>query len=315
MFVVCGEALFDLFGSEAGAGLAFDARIGGSPFNVAVGLARLGLKSALLAGISTDPLGERLVEALRRENVRTDMVKRTDRPTTLSVVSLAADGQPHYAFYGERAADRDLRAEDLPALGPDVWGLHAGSYSLVVEPVGSALLALFEREAGRRLLTLDPNVRLNVEPDPAVWRDRIARFVGHADIVKVSDEDLGLLYPGATGAEIAASWLEAGAALVILTRGPAGAEYFDRSGRRSVAGRSVRVADTVGAGDTFQAALIAGLAELGLWTRADLEATAATERLVAFAVEAAAITCTRRGADLPHRADLSESWPDAADGG
>ncbi len=306
MFVVCGEALMDLFSTETENGLMFAARVGGSSFNVAVGLARLGQPSALYTGISTDPLGERLVEALDREHVRTDLLERLDRPTTLSVVNLTPDGQPSYAFYGNGAADREIGSRGLPTFGPDVWGLHAGSYSLVVEPVGDTLLRLFEREAGRRLLTLDPNVRLNVEPDAALWRERIARFVAHADVVKVSDEDLGLLYPGATGPEIAGAWLDAGAALVIITRGPGGAEYFVEGGRRSVAGRSIEVTDTVGAGDTFQAALIAGLSELGIWTRSDLVATSATERLVAFAISAAAITCTRQGADLPHRVDLSE---------
>ena len=124
---------------------------------------------------------------------------------------------------------------------------------------------------------------------------------GHAAPPQVEFPDVRLQYP-----EIAGAWLEAGAALVIITRGPGGAEFFVEGGRRSVAGRSVEVTDTVGAGDTFQAALIAGLAELGIWTRSDLVATSATERLVAFAIAAAAITCTRQGADLPHRADLPE---------
>ncbi len=306
MFLVCGEALWDLFSVEGPHGLAFEANIGGSPFNVAVGLARLGQGAALLTGLSTDPLGERLAAALRAEGVRTELLLRSERPTTLSLVTLAPDGQPVYSFYGSGAADRALRTEELPLLGPDVWGVHAGSFSLVVEPVGSALLALFAREKGRRLLTLDPNVRLNVEPDRAVWRARIAEFVRHADLVKVSDEDLGLLYPGATAEEIAQSWLRAAVGLVIVTRGASGAEAFSAEGRIAVPGRSVAVVDTVGAGDTFQAALIAGLAERGVWGRSDLDrlSTAQIAELVRFAVAAAAITCTRRGADLPRRTEL-----------
>ncbi len=307
MFVVCGEALFDLFGTETPDGLGFDARIGGSPFNVAVALARLGQQSALFTGVSTDPLGERLAAALEAEGVRTDLLRRRDRPTTLSVVNVAANGHPHYTFYGSDAADRAVTQADLPALRPDAWGVHAGSYSLVVEPVGSALLALFGREAGKRLLTLDPNVRLNVEPDTAVWRDRIARFVALADLVKVSDEDLGLLYGGTDTAEIAAQWLDAGAAIVVVTRGPEGAEVFRRGGtRHAVGGIAVEVRDTVGAGDTFQAALIAGLAELGIRSRRGLEEIGedSLQGLLRFAVRAAAITCTRRGADLPRRSEL-----------
>ena len=306
MFVVCGEALWDLFGSEGSQGLTFDARIGGSPFNVAIGLARLGQSAALFTGLSKDFLGNRLASALETEGVRTDLLVRSDRPTTLSVVHLAADGQPIYAFYGDGASDRAIGMEDVPVLGPDVWGLHAGSYSIVVEPVGSALLSLFAREKGRRLLTLDPNVRLNVEPDRKVWLARLAEFVRHADLIKVSDEDLGLLYAGATTEEVAGQWLDAGAGLVIVTRGENGAEAFTSRGRLIVRGRQITVVDTVGAGDTFQAALISGLAERGVWGRKDLDALGDEEisELVSFATEAAAITCMRRGADLPRRTEL-----------
>lgn len=309
MFLVCGEALWDLFGVEVDSGLAFDARVGGSPFNVAVGLARLGQPVALFTGLSTDFLGDRLLQALRAEGVRSDLLRRLDRPTTLSVVTLGPDGQPVYAFYGDGAADRSIGPGDLPVLGPDVWGLHAGSYSLVVEPVGAALLALFAREKGRRLLTLDPNVRLNVEPDVRVWHDRIGRIAALADVVKVSDEDLGLLYPGATGEEIASAWLDAGAGLVVITRGAGGAEAFGAAGRIAIPGRPVTVADTVGAGDTFQATLIAGFAELGIWSRRDLDAMPGSDiaAVAAFAVGAAAITCSRRGADLPHRDELPKT--------
>ncbi len=307
MFLVCGEALWDLFKVESEAGLTFDARIGGSPFNVALGLARLGQEAALFTGLSTDRFGERLHEALTAEGVATDFILRRDQPTTLSFVDVGPDGGPAYAFYGEGAADRSISGSELPDLDPSIWGLHAGSYSLAVEPVGSALLALFEREAGRRLLTLDPNVRLNVEPRVALWRGRVERFLRLAEVVKVSDEDLDLLYPGEEPSQIAERWRHLGASLVVITRGAEGAEAFSAKGRVAVAGRKVRVVDTVGAGDSFQAALIAALAERGCKDRAAL---AALDRgdlvsLLDFAMEAAALTCTRRGADLPKGRDLS----------
>ncbi|MEM6488151.1 MAG: carbohydrate kinase [Pseudomonadota bacterium] len=309
MFVVCGEAVWDLFGSEGDGGLAFDARMGGSPFNVAVGLARLGKPAALFTALSTDRLGQRLYDALAAEGVATALLVRRTRPTTLSLVDVGANGGPVYAFYGEGAADRAIVHGDLPGLDPAVWGVHAGSYSLVVEPVGSALLALFAREAGQRLLTLDPNVRLTAEPDAARWRTRVERFVAHADLVKVSDEDLAQLYPGAGPAAVAAHWRDLGAALVVVTRGARGAEAFGPTGTVPAPGRIVTVADTVGAGDTFQAALIAALAERGVRTRAALAALdpGALAQILDFAVAAAAITCSRRGADLPRRAELP--WP------
>lgn len=306
MFLVCGEALWDLFAVEGTNGLSFDARIGGSPFNVAVGLARLEQPAALLTGLSRDRLGQRLEAALVAEGVETRWLVRSDRATTLSLVDVGADGGPAYAFYGEGAADRAVEYRDLPKLDDAVWGIHAGSFSLVTEPVGSSLLALFEREDGRRLITLDPNVRPTVEPDLGVWRERLEGFLRHADLVKVSDEDLGLLYPGAGVDAVAARWRADGAAVVVVTRGDRGAEAFAPAGRIEVPGRPVQVADTVGAGDTFQAALIAGLAELGVRDRAGLAAMdrRGLEGLLGFATEAAAITCSRRGADLPRRAEL-----------
>lgn len=306
MFVVCGEALWDLFGLEGETGLSFDARIGGSPFNVAVGLARLGQRAALFTGLSKDRLGQRLHDALKVEGVMTGLLLRSQRPTTLSLVDVGPDGGPAYAFYGEGAADRAIDLEDLPLLESAVWGLHAGSYSLAVEPVGSALLALFEREAGRRLLTLDPNVRLNVEPDVAHWRQRVECYLRHANVVKVSDEDLGLLYPDVEPMQVAERWRKLGAVLVIVTRGAEGAEALSPAGRVTVPGRRVAVVDTVGAGDAFQAALIAALAVQGIKTPADIAALAADRigRILEIAVSASALACTRRGADLPRSRDL-----------
>lgn len=311
MFVVCGEALWDLFGQEGEAGLSFDARIGGSPFNVAVGLARLGQPAALFTGLSRDRLGERLHLALTAEGVVTDLLVRSQRATTLSIVDVGPDGGPAYAFYGEGAADRAIEVGDLPDLDAAVWGLHAGSYSLAVEPVGSALLALFEREAGRRLLTLDPNVRLNVEPDVAHWRQRVERFVGQADVVKVSDEDLALLYPDVATIAVAERWRNLGARLVVVTQGAEGAKALTARGRVVVPGREVKVVDTVGAGDAFQAALIAALAQQGIKTPASLDDLNSDTlgRILEVAIGASALACARRGADLPRTSDLLQQAP------
>ncbi len=307
MFLVCGEALWDLFAVEGDGALRFDARIGGSPFNVAVGLARLEVPSALLTGISTDRLGQRLTAALEREGVSTRFLQRSGRPTTLSLVDVGADGSPAYAFYGEGAADRALDPDAIPPLPDDCWGLHLGSYSLVVEPVGGALLALAEREARRRLVTLDPNARLTVAPDAALWRERIERLTRSADLVKVSDEDIGLLYPGESPEQVADRWRAAGAAAVIVTRGAQGAEAFSAAGRVHVAGRKVSVADTVGAGDSFMAATIAGLDARGARSRADVAALGRDDwaGLLGEAARAAAIVCSRVGADLPRKAEMA----------
>lgn len=309
MFVVCGEALWDLFASEREDGVNFDARIGGSPLNVAVGLRRLGQSSALLTGLSTDRLGERILDVLERERVDTSLLLRLPNPTTLSLVDVGRDGSPAYAFYGENAADRAVGIDDLPSLPPSAWGLHAGSYSLAVEPVGSSLLSLMKREAGRRLTTIDPNVRLNVAPDVAHWRQRIAAFIAHASLVKASDEDLNLLYPGIARSAVAERWLKGGADVVIITRGARGAEAFGSFGRVSLGGSAIDVVDTVGAGDSFQAALIAGLAERKATTAERLRSLNASDMadLLAFANRASVITCGRRGANLPQRSEVDTS--------
>ncbi|MGE8064288.1 carbohydrate kinase family protein [Pseudomonas sp. NPDC089569] len=311
MYLVCGEALFDFFSENDPSGPAskvnFRAIAGGSPFNVSVGLRRLGVESALLAGLSTDYLGRRLLQVLLDEGVRTDYLHDFDAPTTLAMVAVGADGSPRYSFRGEGCADRQLRQEHLPPLGPEVRGLHIGSYSLVVQPIADTLLALVRRESGKRLISLDPNVRLNPEPDIQLWRSRIATLIEHADLIKVSDEDLSLLYPGQDPARLINQWLQHRCQLVFLTRGSEGATVFSRAhGSWTVPACAVKIADTVGAGDTFQAAVIAWLTEqqldcvegLAQLSREQIDA------MVRFAVQAAALTCTRTGPDLPYRQDL-----------
>ncbi|MDP9514268.1 carbohydrate kinase family protein [Pseudomonas protegens] len=311
MYLVCGEALFDCFSVDDASTQAnkvqFQAIAGGSPFNVALGLRRMGIDVALLAGLSRDYLGQRLQRVLQDEGVNTRYLQEFDAPTTLAMVAVGADGSPHYSFRGEGCADRQLLQEHLPELDPSVRGLHIGSFSLVVQPIADTLLALVLRERGRRLISLDPNVRLNPQPDIQLWRQRIGELVQHADLIKVSDEDLAQLYPGQAPEELIQGWLQEHAQLVFLTRGSQGATVFSaRHGSWSVASPQVQVADTVGAGDTFQAALIAWLTEQGLDSPQGLGqlTPAQIDSLLRFAVQAAALTCTRTGPDLPYRHQL-----------
>lgn len=310
MFLVCGEALFDVFvGGETNNALHLDARPGGSPFNVAVGLARLGQPVAFLSGLAKDMLGERLARTLRREDVDTRLCPLFDAPTTLGMVELDAAGVPHYAFYGNGAADRLLTTEQLPALDAGFRAIHIGSYATAVEPVASALEALVRRERDRRLIAYDPNVRLNVEPAVARWRERVDTLAALAHLVKISDEDLHLLFgAGVDGAACARRWLAAGCKLVVVTRGAKGASAWNARGRVDVPAPAVATVDTVGAGDTFQAAMLAHLAESD---RLAPEALAALDgdalaRLLRFAARAAAITCSRRGADMPRRSEIAD---------
>lgn len=308
MFVVCGEALFDVFAAgDTPTGMALDARIGGSPFNVAVGLKRLGQPVAFLGGVSRGFLGERLLRSLRDEGVSEQCVHLLDAPTTLSLIGLDAQGVPSYSFYGAGCADRLLPLSALGTLPPETRAIHFGSYAMVVDPVASTQRALVEREHGQRVIAYDPNVRLNVEPDLQRWRDTLDWMAARTHLLKVSDEDLALLYPGVPHAELAARWRAAGVAAVVVTRGGEGALAWAANTEVSIAPVKVSVIDTVGAGDTFQAAMLTALAERDLLSPAALrEVPAATwSELLSFAARAAAITCGRRGADLPRRNEVS----------
>ena len=307
MFIVCGEALFDLFATgHSATGLGFDGRIGGSPFNVALGLARLGQTVGFCGGIGTGFAGERLMQALADEGIDTAAVARVDAPTTLSLIGLDAAGVPSYAFYGQGGADRQLRLEHLARLPTAARAFHFGSYAMVVQPVGATQRALVEREHRRSVISYDPNIRSNVEPDLAVWRETLEWMLPRSHLLKVSDEDLDLLYPGQPIAQFAADALAAGTPLVVVTRGAEGAVGFTARDTVTMPPVVVAVVDTVGAGDTFQAALLTWLAESGRLSPEAIRTldAAALQQALAFAARAAAITCGRRGADLPRRSEL-----------
>ncbi|KTB61971.1 MULTISPECIES: carbohydrate kinase family protein [Pseudomonas] len=308
MYLVCGEALFDFFSEQEASGQAsrvnYKAIAGGSPFNVAVGLRRLGIESALLGGVSNDFLGQRLLQVLKDEGVSQQFLLEFAAPTTLAMVAVGANGSPQYSFRGEGCADRQLTLEHLPTLGDEIRGLHIGSFSLVVQPIGDTLLSLVKRESGKRLISLDPNVRLNPQPDIQLWRERVAELVKHADLIKVSDEDLHLLYPDQSPESVLQGWLQHRCQLVFLTRGGDGATVFSRQhGSWSQPAVKVVMADTVGAGDTFQAALIAWLTEQQLDSIDGLQqlTRAQIDSMLGFAIRAAALTCSKTGPDLPYR--------------
>ena len=307
MFLICGEALYDFFLVEEGEGgsLDFDARPGGSPYNVAIGMARLGTSSALLTGMSNDMLGARLATILESEGVNRDYLVRTGRRTTLSLVGVDESGGPSYAFYGVGSADCSLTEAELPEVGPEIRGLHFGSYSIAVNPVADAFSSLLARTPGL-FVSFDPNVRPTIEPDMEIWRQRIDALRKQTSLLKVSDEDIAMLYPDADPLDIVKAWAKDGPALVVLTRG--GEEVVGVRGEDSFHAKppATEVIDTVGAGDTFMATL---LAEMSAQTDPAEYLTTLSqsgiEALLNRAAAAAAITCSRRGADLPTAADLA----------
>lgn len=310
MILVCGEALVDLFlQAPQGAELPGRAVAGGSPFNVAIGLARLGQKSGFLGGLSSDVFGQHLAGMLAREGVDLSHAVRSDRLTTISVVATNAQGSPTYAFHGENKADRAITLADLPAdLPADVAAITFGSYTIAVDPVGESYLALARRERDRRVISLDPNIRPTVTPDLAAWRARLQPFLQTASIVKASDEDIftGYGHDADIGA-VARSWLASGPKLVVITRGPQGAVAYGAQGELAVPGRAVEVIDTVGAGDTFHAAILARLNHHGALSGAALANLPrdTLKDVLRHAIVASSITCSRRGADLPTASDVA----------
>lgn len=307
MIVTCGEALIDMLPRKGADGAdVFQPFVGGSVFNVAIALGRLDVPTGFFGGLSTDFFGTTLREALEKSHVDVSFANISDRPTTLAFVTLI-EGQARYAFFDEHSAGRMLTDADLPAFPAALRALHFGSFSLAAEPCGSAYETLMRREHVSRVISLDPNIRPTLIKNRDAHIARIERLVGLADIVKLSDDDLAWLAPGAAFEEFARGWLDRRAKLVILTRGAEGA--LARSRRVSVSVPSVKVAvvDTIGAGDTFSAALMAQLDQRGLLTKsavASLTEAQVTDAL-AFAAKAASITSSRPGADPPWLRELS----------
>jgi fructokinase len=310
---VAGEALVDLV--PAPVGDYFEIAPGGSPANVALGLARLGVPARLLARIADDMLGRRIREHLTHNGVQLDHAVRAQEQTSLAMVSLDADGSPAYDFRINGTADWQWTpAEVAGALEPGPSGpvvaLHSGSLALTTPPGDGVLRDLLVRASETVTISYDPNCRPMLMGHPQAVLEGVHSLLGVADVVKVSSEDLRWLVPGMTPEQVVDDWLSRGPRLVAVTLGAEGVLAGTSSGlqvRRP--GVSVKVIDTVGAGDTFSAALLAGLHDAGLLGAEKREALGALDystldEVLHDAILAAAICCSRRGADPPTRGDL-----------
>lgn len=313
MIVVCGEALIDLTPAQCGPEAGFVPRPGGSPYNVAVALARLDVPTAFLGRLSRDFFGQRLRAHLQANRVDLRHLRAGDEHTPLAFVQIEPGREPQYAFYGENTADRQLLPRDLPAdLGEETRAVHFGSLSLVLEPTASTLDGLMRRERGQRLISLDPNVRPGLIANPDAYRQRLEGWVGLADLVKVSRADLAWLYPGKPVEALARRWLVLGPRLIAVTLGEDGAFGLTAGASARVPGERVNLMDSVGAGDAFTAGLLAWLYQAGGLSADGLSGLSQADlvRLLGYANRVAALTCTRPGAEPPHRQEL-ESPPAA----
>jgi len=300
---VLGEALIDLV--DAGDHRRFTAHPGGSPLNVAVGLARLGHPTSMLARLATDGFGQLLRQHALASGVILDSAPTASEPTTLAVASLDDAGRADYAFYINGTADWQWTAPEL-ILPADSEVLHFGSLASWLPP-GDALIAEFAARAGRgALVSYDPNVRPRLLGEPRRARALVERNIATAHLVKASDEDARWLYPGDSLEVVARRWLGLGPALVVLTLGPDGATaYRDGCEPLPRPAPQAAVVDTVGAGDAFTSGLLGALSDRGVGVPELAEV--ADSQLVEVIDEAglvAALTCEQAGAFPPTRAEL-----------
>jgi fructokinase len=304
---VIGEALVDLVpGSEP---RSFTASPGGSPYNVAIGLARLGLDTSLMARLADNALGRILRERALAEGIDLSASPRATEPTTLAVVSLDAQARASYDFYLDGTADWQWTASEVSRAPEPVTVLHFGSLASWTSPGDEHILNLATRMRGRGdvLVSYDPNVRPRLLNDPEHGQRMVERGVRLAHLAKASQEDVAWLYPGQTVAEVARHWLALGATVVVITDGANGADAFTAPGPAiHRPARDVSVVDTVGAGDSFTAGLLGSLVRRGRDYPAGLAECPQAELAAALddAATAAALTCQRAGSDPPTLADL-----------
>ena len=314
MILSCGEALIDMLPRISTSGEnAFAPYAGGAVFNTAIALGRLGVPSGFYSGVSTDLLGQLLADTLIASHVDLSLTVRNGRPTTVAFVKLT-NGNATYAFYDENTAGRMLTLADLPTLPASVYALFFGGISLVNDPAASTYEALQAREAPARVTMIDPNFRAafvdaqdSQQPGTkAAYMARVGRMMAKADIVKLADEEIETIYGQPDLAVFARDLLAQGPKLVFITEGSKGARAITATLDRFIPATKVTVADTVGAGDTFNAGVLTALHQAGLLTKTGLSnlTAEALDAALTLGTKAAAITVSRPGANPPWAHEL-----------
>src|SRR4051794_22941261 len=301
VIVVVGEALVDLVVDSNG---DVAAALGGAPVNTSRACGRLGADVNYGGAISVDRFGSMLAAQLRSDNVGLDLVERCEQPTTLAVAELDERGAANYRFYveGTSAPSYTTKLEDRrPA-----W-LFTGGLGLVFEPMADTIEGMLDDRPDSCAVMIDVNCRPRVVTDKARYISRLERAFAHADVVKVSDEDLAYVYPGTDPLDAAREVFSRGPRAVLLTAGGASVHVLTASAEREVAVPPVHVVDTIGAGDSFSGGFLTWWSATGR-TIEQLGALPELVPAVAAAIAVAAVTCTRRGADPPWRHELPHEW-------
>lgn len=310
MILSCGDALIDFVPvAVADGGEAARPMVGGSCLNVAVGLARLQVRAGFVGGISNDLFGRMIAQAALASNVDLGFATRSDRQTTLAFVRIIG-GESQYAFYDAQTASREWTYQRGSIPFATIDAVHVGSTTLVNESGSAETAALIADAKPTSTISFDPNCRPNLVKDKAAYLDRMQAFAASADIIRMSDVDFSYLYGNEVHATRAEALFARGATLFVVTRGTDGAEAWHRkAGIIKVEAPAVEVVDTIGAGDSFQAALLSALHWQDRLVRGRLEDMTPDElrRALTFACRCAALTCTRMGADPPRSGEVA--WP------
>lgn len=302
MLIACGDALIDFVPTRNTEGReAVLPAVGGSCLNVAIGMARLGAPTGFVGGVSTDMFGHMIADHATGSNVELGLATRSDRQTTLAFVRIVA-GESHYAFYDAETATRNWTYQPGTIPFANIEAVHVGSTTLVNDQGAAETRALIVDARASSTISFDPNCRPNLVSDKPAYLARMAEFAGHADLIKMSDVDFAYLFGEEPYEQRAKVLLGQGTSLVVITRGNNGAIAWHASaGQVEVQAPKVEIADTIGAGDSFQAALLFALHKQGRISRQQLKDIGADElrRALSFAANCAGLTCTRPGADPP----------------
>src|SRR6266481_1635693 len=307
MLLSCGDALIDFLPVKSADGRDAAAPVvGGSCLNIAIGMARLGALAGFVGGISTDLFGRMIADHASASGVDLRYATRGDHQTTLAFVRHVA-GEPQYAFYDEATASRNWRYQHGSIPFDEIEAIHVGSTTLTNESGAAEALAMVEDARASVTIAFDPNCRPNLVRDKSRYVDQMDAFAARADIVRMSDVDFEFLYGGSDHAGKATSLIKAGASLFVVTRGIKGAQaWHNEAGAVEIQAPTVEVVDTIGAGDSFQAALLVALRAIGRIGRQALARTNSEElgRVLSFASSCASFTCGRTGADPPWQSDV-----------
>ena len=311
MLLSCGDALIDFVPTRTADGReAVMPAVGGSCLNVAIGIARLGAPTGFVGGISTDMFGQMIADHAAASNVGLGHATRSDHQTTLAFVRVVA-GESNYAFYDAETASRNWRYRRGTIPFETIEAVHVGSTTLVNDTGAAETQALIAAAKAHATISFDPNCRPNLVKDKPAYLARMAAFAAHADIVRMSDVDFTYLYGEEPYRQRANVLLGQGIGLVVITRGVDGAvAWHPATGQVEVQAPAIKVADTIGAGDSFQAALLFALHKQGRLQRQRLCDIGADElrRALSFAANCAGLTCTRPGADPPSISEVSSAW-------